>query len=320
MGNIWRPVSVLLICAAGMSSFTQAATPDATGPTARPAVTAATVLQSLPVPGEPSRAFRVEIAPCRKSGGCPYQVSLVSRGTVVATRQFDWVSATSSAEQTSDTGRWGSGDLIADQPLQGWSSGEEERFVGVIARPIQLMPSLGGVLVDFIGGFDHLKREHFVLAAAGDGLVDAWQDKDGPGATWSSTAIVSLSAGQQGLVFFHGADEAGGGGDETPDVLDVQVLAWSEKDKRLVPQPRAGRAFAIVLGPLRTVAAAAKTREAQDACVGAFSVRPVKEYRGFAARGFVLVRLTSSAAAAKSTLEKTHPCLPKLRGAVVGLK
>lgn len=238
---------------------------------------------------------------------------------VVATRKFDWVSATPSAERTSNTSRWWSGDLIVGQPLEGWTSGEEERFVGVVARPIRLTSSIGGLLVDFIGGFEHLKREHFVLAAIGDELVDAWHKKDGPGATWSSTAMVSLSAGQHGVVFFQGADEAGGS-DQSADVLDVHVLGWNEEQKRLMPQPREGRAFAIVLGPFRSVETATKTRASQDTCVGAFSVRPANEYRSFAARGFVLIRLTSSPAAATSTLEKTQVCLPLIRGAVVGLK
>jgi hypothetical protein len=301
MGTILPPVSVLLICAAATAS-----------------PSAATALQSLPVPGEPARAFRVEIAPCQKPSECPYQVSLVSRDTVLATRQFDWMSATPSAERTSDTSKWGSGDLIVEQSTQGWTSGEEERFIGVIARPIQLTPSVGGVVVDFIGGFEHLKREHFVLAAVADGLVEAWHEKDGPGPTWSSTAVTNLPGGQQGLVFFHGADVASDS-EKTPDVLDVQVLAWSDKDRTLEPQTREGRAFAIVFGPFGTIGAATKSRESQDTCVGAFSIRPAKDYGTFA-RGFVLVRLTSSSTAAKSTFDKTRQCLPKLRGAVVGLK
>lgn len=121
------------------------------------------------------------------------------------------------------------------------------RFVGVVARPIRLTSKIGGVVVDFVGGFEHPKREHFVVAAIGDELVEAWHEKDGPGPTWSSTAIIRVSAGQQGMVFFHGAHEASGS-DDSPDVLDARLLTWSEKQKTMVPQRLAGRMFAVLLG------------------------------------------------------------------------
>lgn len=325
-------LAAFLLCAPGVPSLTpplQAAPATASsgpaapttpgkGLSARPPVQP-TVLQTVPLPGEPGRALRIEIGPCRKPAECPYQVSLVSGNAIIVTRPFDWVSATPLPERTSDTSRWGSGDLIAPRQIEGWSSGEEQRFVGMIARPFRLSSSIGAVLVDFIGGFEHLKREHFVLAATGDGLIDAWIEKDGPGPTWSSVALTDLPDSRQGLVFFRGADTAAGDTD-TPDELDVQVLAWSDKEKRLVPQPRQGRVFAIVIGPFRTVEAAAKVRESQDACVGPSSVRPVKGFRPVGTRGFVLVRLTSSPAAAKSTLATTRTCLPKLRAAIVPLK
>lgn len=296
-----------------MAPATSAKGPSATSP-AQP-----TVLQTLSLPGEPGRTLRVEIGPCRKPTECPYQVSLVSGTAVTATRQFDWLSATPSPERTSDTTGWGSGDLIAPQQVEGWSSGEEARFVGLIARPIRLSSTIGGVLLDFIGGFEHLKREHFVLAAIRDQLVDAWNSKDAPGPTWSSAAITDLSASRQGLVFFRGMDLAADD-TATPDELDVQVLAWSDKQPRLVPQPPGGRVSAIVVGPFRTIEAATKARESPDACMRPFSVRPARSFRPVGPRGFVLVRLTSSPAAAKATLTATKGCQPTLRAAIVPLR
>jgi hypothetical protein len=283
---------------------------------------AATALETVPVPGQPGRAFRVEIGACRKPGECPFQVALVAGNKVLSrlrlsTSHGDWVSATPGAERQPDAGQWGVGDGIVSRQVEGWTTGEDETFAGIVVRPLTLSADVGGILIDLIGGFEHVKRGHFVLVAVDGTLTKGWDYQEGAGWTWSTTDIVNLEKGRQGVAFFHGASQSINY-DDRPDSASMEVLGWSTEKRRLLPETRKGRGFAVVVGGFSTVLAAKRARDAKDSCVAAFSIRPLKEFQG--KNGFALVLFTSFRDAADDTVRKTRACLPKVPASVVALE
>jgi hypothetical protein len=184
--------------------------------------------------------------------------------------------------------------------------------------PIALAPDWGGVLLDVIGGGEHVGRAHFVLVPAGDRLVEAWKYQDQQGG-WSRTAITDLGAGREGIVLFSGLDNSTAT-DGTPDELEAQVLGWNEAEHRLTPQPRAGHVDAVVIGSFRTIAAAREARRRNHPCLAGYSVRASTDVRGSGGGGFILVRLTSLPGAAGKALAAAPKCAPGRRGSVEALR
>jgi hypothetical protein len=156
-----------------------------------------------------------------------------------------------------------------------------------------------------------------VLAAVDGKLIKAWDFQEGAGWTWSSTDIVDLGPGRQGVALFSGVATTTDV-DDRPDSLDLQIFGWSAAERRLVEETRRGRAFAAVVGRWATVEAAKKARDARK-CAGRFSIRPLNELGDKKQRGFALVALTSFREAAERAVRQARTCLPRVAGAVVAL-
>lgn len=263
-------------------------------------------LTSLSAPGAPGQTFELAIGSCRE-GKCPLLVSLVQGGHRLAERPLPWSSASPEASEQDAEPGWGSTDPLEVVPVKAWVTGEEATFLATMVRPLALAPNIGGVLIDQIAGFEHLKRSHVVFAVYGKDLVKAWSAEEGAGWTFSATAPVALGSGRDGVAYFDRFDSSIDS-DTQPDTLDAQVLSWDARTRTLLPYETTGLLSAVVVGQFASVRAAKQARQTSQGCLGAFWILPASRFPATKLRNIALVRVTSVRAAADRLSAATLAC------------
>ena len=74
---------------------------------------------------------------------------------------------------------WAVSALDAEPSLSAWGSGEEESYLGVVARLVPLGEKKQGLLVSEVGGFSHLHRAHALYAVVDGSLKELWSFDEG---------------------------------------------------------------------------------------------------------------------------------------------
>lgn len=243
--------------------------------------------QTKPHPSEPSAiagrktleslavgaySYDLALGSC-ENDRCPFEVVLrSSRGLLDRfTLPIAAYSDEASAEPVDAV--WG-----AEPGMHAWSTGSEQRYVGVAMRAVKLGPSVDGVLVTQRYGFEQLRRLHLVLAREGDKLHRVWSAEEGQGPRWSATALMPEVDGSQPIAYWIGALSTA---NSEPDRISVQKLTWDTAAKDLVASglPNASTPlFVTVAGAYGSPAQAHAARDAKGDCLANFFVLATTEY------------------------------------------
>ena len=120
------------------------------------------------------RQYVVQLTPCGEVA-CPFEVQLRDVLTIHDTVQLDECAIAQLPRKTKDDSTLGIGDsLQPDEKIRLWDTGYDGLFVSLHARPIDLGPSMRGLLVHMIGGSEHIWRNHYLFMVQDDCLVLAW--------------------------------------------------------------------------------------------------------------------------------------------------
>lgn len=316
-----------LVCACALpwaSSRGSSPPPGRAVPTAPPAAAIERapdppfVLANVPLPEQPGRSFQVQVTPCEDAEGCAIEVALRSADRVVALHVLPWAKAVSEPAFRPSQPEWGVGDPLDPQPLNAAVTGDGSGFIATIARPVALGHGVAGLLVDQVNGREPLRRAHHLLVAREDALELGWSYTEEPG-TWSSTAVVTLEPGREGVAFFSGTRLAGME-PEAADALEAELLGWSVVDRKLRVSSLYGSLHAVVLGPIKGLARALALRDQSQACLGRFAILSSASLPEVKLKGTLLVQLGVSPEAAQRTLAAARSCAPKTPGRTYALE
>jgi hypothetical protein len=259
------------------------------------------------------------VKPCDDAEGCAIEVALHSAERVVALHVLPWAKAVSEPAFRPSQPEWGVGDPLEPQPLTAAVTGDGSGFIATIARPVALGSGVAGLLVDQVNGREPLQRAHHLLVAREDALELAWSYTEEPGPSWSSTAVITLEPGREGVAFFTGVRlasvEPG-----AADALEAELLAWSVVDRKLRVSSLYGSLQAVVLGPIKGMARALALRDENKACLGRFAIMSSASLPEVRLKGTLLVQLGVSAEAARRALAAARSCAPKTPGHAYALE
>ena len=182
-----------------------------------------------------------------------------------------------------------------------WTAGDGETTVTTAARSVKLSAIEAGLLVDQAGGFEHVKRRHYLFAAADDKLQRVWTGEEGAGPAWSATVLVDASSGNaQDIVYITGFQP---GGDQ-PDTVAATRYTWNAAQRMLVEAPP-GPLYAVVVGNFANLddARAARTQP----CLSNYSAVRGADL-GVKGSRFVLAAITTRKALADAARTQRDNC------------
>jgi hypothetical protein len=235
-------------------------------------------------------------------GKCAAVVQLLDNGKVIDTSPLDFAASASPLNRGAVEKIMGAGDpLEAAKQLPAWTAGDGEGTVVTSARPVKLSRDQTGLLVDQSGGFEHVKRRHYLFVADGNKLKRVWTGEEGAGPAWSAAIVVDAAdrSGQQ-IVYLTGFEP--GGAD--PDTMGAKRFGWDAAQKTLTERPL-GSLYAIVAGDFVN-AQAARTAKAQT-CLSDYSALPGRDL-GISGARIVLAAITTQKSWADAALSRTENC------------
>jgi hypothetical protein len=133
--------------------------------------------------------YRVAVGNCRDES-CAIVVHLAKDGRDIDHKQLSWKVSAARFELTELSAGDGAGDpLNPDKSIPAWTAGEESDATTLAIRPIHLTATLRGILLDQRVGFEHVKRQHTIIAALNGKLRVLWAASDGSGPTYSTPRL-----------------------------------------------------------------------------------------------------------------------------------
>ncbi len=226
-----------------------------------PPLDAPFVFETIELSDGSGRRYEVRLPFCGDVR-CPVEVLLRDDATVYDTAQF---SECAVAQQPSRIdGHWnlGIGDpLLSDKGLTVWGMGYENLFVSVHARPIELAEDRRGLMLHFIGGGEHMWRNHYLLIEQDDRLDLAWSAREIAGVGLVAIDLADIDGdGFPEILHFYGATMGyvhQPSGEVLGDV-EAAVYRWNEGKGKIeqLSLAEAGQPiYAVVGGMFDSIAA-----------------------------------------------------------------
>ncbi|MET0386473.1 MAG: hypothetical protein ABW321_10965, partial [Polyangiales bacterium] len=207
--------------------------------------------------GDEKLGVRIELSPVAcaeaKTSGCPFQLSAWSNGQLLSRQQLPLGLAVAPWVLDAAAPRLLDGTLDplspnAVGPTEFWQTGDETTSAGTGARLLHLAPDVIGILVDQVAGFEHVKRQHVLLALVRDELRLVWQFEEPSGPTWSTATLVRVGE-QDEAVLLVSCGNYSGEEAESADECKTLLVRWDSATQKTIREPAASRAHAAVLGP-----------------------------------------------------------------------
>ncbi len=124
---------------------------------------------------------------------------------------------------------WAVSALDAEPSLSAWGSGEEESYLGVVARLVPLGEKKQGLLVSEVGGFSHLHRAHALYAVVDGSLKELWSFDEG--ARPQASSVRPVVVGEKSFVLFQ--RDLWSHDEDAPDVREVFLLGLRKNAKEI---------------------------------------------------------------------------------------
>jgi hypothetical protein len=157
----------------------------------------------------------------------------------------------------------------------GWIAGSAEGEVTTQLHPVKLAAAGTALLVQQVGGFEHVKRRYDVFTHDGAKLQKIWSAAEGIGPAWSMATVVPARSGsREEIVYLQGFRPGG----TSVDTLSASRLVWDDTQHALARQPTA-QLPAIIAGEFASVTAARRAA-AKEPCIAHYWVLPAERFGG----------------------------------------
>lgn len=229
-------------------------------------------------------------------------MQLLGNGKVIDSSPLDFAASAAPLNKGVADKIMGAGDPLAEvDPLPAWTAGDGEGTVATAARAVKLSADQDALLVDQSGGFDHVKRRHYLFVADDNKLKRVWTGEEGAGPAWSA-AILVQAAGRPGqdLIYLTGFQP--GGAD--PDTVDAKRFSWDAAQKTLVERPP-DPLYAVVAGNFANPEAARAA--STQTCLSDYLALPGRDL-GISGARVVLAAITTQKSLAEAALRKADNC------------
>ena len=317
----FRAKTVFLVLAAACLTGAQAAHGgggtgcDFDGPpdVISPPLEAPFVFETIELSDGSGRRYEVRLPFCGDLR-CPVEVLLRDDGTVYDTAQF---SECAVAQQPSRVdGHWnlGIGDpLLSDKGLTVWGTGYENLFVSVHARPIELAEDRRGLMLHFIGGGEHMWRNHYLLIEQDDRLDLAWSAREIAGAGLVAIDLADIDGdGFPEILHFYGSTmgyvhEPSG---EVLGDVEAAVYRWNEGKGKIeqLSLAEAGQPiYAVVGGMFDSIAAVMDASSTSASCLWLYYALATEQFPGLPPNKFILAKFTWDRGLAETQLAACNP-------------
>lgn len=246
-------------------------------------------------------SFGLAPGPCA-AGKCAAVVQLLKSGKVIDSSPLDFAASAAPLNQGSADKIMGAGDPLAESDtLPAWTAGDGEDTVTTAARSMTLSPDQPALLVDQSGGFQHVKRRHYLFVADDNAIKRVWTGEEGAGPAWSAAVVVDAADGHgQELVYLTGFQPGGPG----PDTVNARRYRWDVVQRALIERTL-GSLYAVVAGNFANPDAA-RAAGAQT-CLADYSALSGRDL-GITGVGVVLAAITTQRSLAEAALNKADNC------------
>jgi hypothetical protein len=262
------------------------------------AAATANALATFPAPG--GLSFALAPGSCTESSCAPV-VQLRQNGKVIDSMSLDFAASPPEFRQAMADPILGAGDPLEPTNLPAWTAGNGESMVTTAARAVKLSPTEAGLLVDQAGGFEHVKRRHYLFAAADNKLQRVWTGEEGAGPSWSATVLVDAADGNaQDIVYLTGFQPGGA----EPDTVGATRYTWNAAQKTLL-EGSPGPLFAVVAGDFPNLDTARSARA--QPCVSNYSAVRAGDL-GLRGSRIVLAAVTTRKSLAEAVRTQTEEC------------
>lgn len=253
------------------------------------------LLQTLDIDPAQKETLTLLIAPCTEQG-CPLELQLRRAGQTLDTAVLDWPTSSQHKEQTQMDAAMGAVLPMGTAKGTAWITGQEEQDVSVAFERIDGLTISPLILVHQQGGYEHVKRRHYLYTVKAHRLKRLWLAAEGAGAHWLTVAPYD------GRIYYYD-------GFYEPSLafnpLKIYQLTFTDEDK--VSLSTAPQLYAVSLGPFAS-AESASERQASSDCLYDFSILPSAQL-GLAPGKAVLAALTPDAQLAKTGAASLKECL-----------
>ena len=282
---------------------------------ATPQEPATSVIESAPevvtsFPASTGLSFGLAPGKCVE-GKCAAIVQLLRSGKVIDAAPLGFAASGAQLNKGVAEKILGATDpLDESDQLPTWTAGEGEASVTTAARSVKLSAGQFALLVDQTGGFEHVKRRHYLFISDDNTLKRVWTGEEGAGPAWSAAILVDSADGSGRQIVYLTGFQPGG---ENPDTLDAKRYGWDAAQKTLVERPL-GALYAIVAGNFANVQAA-RAASAQP-CLADYSAVPGRDL-GIPGSRIVLAAVTTQKSLAEAALGKMDNCPASLTRRIV---
>jgi hypothetical protein len=245
------------------------------------------------------------------AGKCAAIVQLLRGGKVIDASPLDFAaSGTQLNKGVADKILGATDPLDESDQLPAWTAGEGEASVITAARSVKLSPDQFGLLVDQAGGFEHVKRRHYLFISDDNKLKRVWTGEEGAGPAWSAAILVDGADGSGPQIVYLTGFQPGG---ENPDTIDAKRYGWDATQKTLVERPL-GALYAVAAGNFANVQAA-RAASAQP-CLADYWAVPGRDL-GIPGSRIMLAAVTTQKSLAEAALGKAGNCTASLTHRIV---
>ncbi|MBI3684216.1 MAG: hypothetical protein HY235_27900 [Acidobacteria bacterium] len=238
-------------------------------------------------------------------------MQLIGNGKVIDSSPLDFAASGAQLNKGIAEKIMGAGDpLQEDDQLAAWTAGDGEGKVSTAVRRVKLSSDQTALLVDQSGGFEHLKRRHYLFISDNNKLKRIWTGEEGAGPAWSAVILVNAADGQSQQIVYLSGFQPGG---RDPDAVGAKRYGWDAAQKKLSERPL-GSLYAIVAGNFDNPEAARKA--SAEPCLSDYSALPARDL-GISGARIVLAAITTQKSLAEAALNRTDNCPGNVRRRIV---
>jgi len=241
-------------------------------------------------------------------------VLLLAAGKVIDSSALDFSASAAELNKGTADQIMGAGDPLQKNELPtAWTGGDGEGRVATALRSMKLSAQQTGLLVDQAGGFEHVKRRHYLYISENRKLRRVWTGEEGAGSAWSAAILTDGGEGQsQEMVYLTGFQPGGA----QPDTAVARRFGWDPATNSLVQRPM-GQLYAIVAG---NFASPGEARTASSGnCLAEYSALQAKTL-GLAGAKIVLAMVTTQKSLAEAALADIGNCPANVSRKIVEVK
>lgn len=254
-------------------------------------------------------AVQLYVAP-RENKQCPLQVRLSLAGRILAIENLDWSAPSSSLYQSNWVGLW---HRDGEHGLPAYTLGEEYLSVTTAIDVVETSPGAWAVLVWQSGGFEHVKRTHYLYAIKNHSLVRLWSDTEGEGPYISDLTVVDMPKDHTAVLHIKGMLNESSEAFDEPHITRLYV----ESNGSVVKQPITTDITAVIAGEHNAIAEARQFIAQRSSCLSNYWVVSGQNINDRVKTKTVVIALQEHEESAEQEIARLQKCAPDLNPRIV---